>query len=223
MRDEVVIRSRTDDDLVALGRLLLDQQPETRYPYRDPLPMPVEQFLHGHDAERAWVAEAAGRPVGHVCRVAHSRTAGSMQPLDAICATAHGCDVDDLAWISALFVSSELRGSGVGARLLDAVVDDAVREGRRPCLEVLPVHPAAMALYVSRGWRVVHELRPDWLDAGAEHHHVVQAMVLDPQPDRGGAQRRADLGEVGAPLERVGQEAAWALSARARSSRPSET
>lgn len=89
MQYEVTIRRRRPCDIPELVDVLLAQQPETRYPFKDPLPIPVEDFLHASDATKAW-------------------TAG-------------------------------------------------------PCLEVLPMHPAALSLYLATGWRVVHRFRPDWL------------------------------------------------------------
>ena len=58
--------------------MLLARQHLTRYPFRDPLPFPVERFLHAEDAVVAWTAEVDGRPAGHVCRTAAPR--GSATP-----------------------------------------------------------------------------------------------------------------------------------------------
>ena len=63
-----------------LVELLLAQQPVTRYPLRNPLPFPVERFLHADDAREAWVAEHAGRPVGHVCRLGPPRGSDDAGP-----------------------------------------------------------------------------------------------------------------------------------------------
>ena len=62
-----VIRPRRRADIPELARLLMEQQPRTRYPFRNPLPFPVEQFLHADDAAAAWVAEHEGRVAGHAC------------------------------------------------------------------------------------------------------------------------------------------------------------
>src|SRR5690606_8549820 len=65
---EVRVRPRRAADLAPLGEALLAQQPGSRYPFRNPLPAPVAEFMHFPDAAAAWTAELDGRPVGHVCR-----------------------------------------------------------------------------------------------------------------------------------------------------------
>ena len=176
---EPTIRSRRPDDLPALATTLLAQQPETRYPFRDPLPIPAEQFLHADDAQAAWTAELDGRPVGHVCRMGPAHGFPQADRINELCAETHGCRPSELAWVSSLFLAREARGLGLGRRLLDVVVDDARANNLHPCLEVLPVHEAAFSLYRSRGWRTVHRFRPAWL-GGAPEDEVpdVHVMVL---------------------------------------------
>lgn len=175
----MTVRPRRAADLPALAAVLREQQPATRYPFRDPLPVPVEQFLHADDAVAAWTAEVEGRPVGHVCRTGPVAGFPDAAALNGACARAHGCEVADLGWVSTLFVGAEVRGRGVGRLLLDAVVADLRAAGLRPCLEVLPVHPAALALYRRYGWTEVLSLRPDWLrDAVGEEGPDVVVMAL---------------------------------------------
>jgi GNAT superfamily N-acetyltransferase len=140
----------------------MGQQSLTRYPFRDPLPVPPEQFLHADDALAAWTAEVGGRPAGHVCRVASPRGPSAAEMNEA-CARAHGCSVEELGWVSTLFVDPAARGLGIGRALVDTVVDDMRATGLRPCLEVLPLHSAALSLYESAGWQEVLRLRPEWL------------------------------------------------------------
>jgi GNAT superfamily N-acetyltransferase len=162
-----------------LAEVLLAQQPETRYPFRDPLPVPINDFLHAHDAVRAWTAELAGQPVGHVCRTGPARGFPAVNILNEVCAAAHACHTSDLAWVSTLFVAAGARRLGIGRRMMEVVVDDALSSGLRPCLEVLPTHPGAMSLYLAMGWRVVRRLRPDWLRAVVgEEGPDVHVMVL---------------------------------------------
>jgi GNAT superfamily N-acetyltransferase len=182
LQPTVRIRGREPTDIPGLATALLAQQSETRYPFRDPLPVEVEDFLHARDAVAAWTAELAGQPVGHVCRTGPSRGFPTADLLNQVCARAHGCDTSDLAWVSTLFVAAEARSRGIGRRLMEVVVGDVLRAGLHPCLEVLPTHPGAMSLYLATGWRVVHRLRPDWLCAVVgEEGPDVHVMVLTAQ------------------------------------------
>jgi GNAT superfamily N-acetyltransferase len=178
---EVLIRPRTPDDVAPLTEVLWEQQPSSRYPLRNPLPIPVEQFLHVGDAVAAWVAEVDGRAVGNVCRTRPPSGDAVSEEENEACARAHGCTVDDLAYVSTLFVGLDTRGLGLGRRLLDTVVADIRRTGHKPCLEVLAVHPAAQALYVASGWREVLQTRPAWMDGVPDDVPDVRVMVL---PDR---------------------------------------
>jgi GNAT superfamily N-acetyltransferase len=175
---DVRIRPRTPDDVAVLTEVLWEQQPSSRYPLRNPLPIPVEQFLHVDDAVAAWVAEVDGRPAGNVCRTRPPSGDAVSEEENEACARAHGCTVDDLAYVSTLFVGLGTRGLGLGRRLLDTVVADIRRTGHKPCLEVLAVHPAAQALYVSSGWREVLQTRPSWMDGVPDDVPDVRVMVL---------------------------------------------
>jgi GNAT superfamily N-acetyltransferase len=179
MPGRVCIRTRLPADVPALAAALLSQQSETHYPFRDPLPIPVEDFLHAHDAVAAWTADRDGHAVGHVCRTGPARGFPAAALLNEVCARAHGCDVSELAWVNTLFVAAEARGLGIGRRLLQVVVDDIADDDLRACLEVLPTHPHAMSLYLATGWRSVHQFRPEWLAAVAgEQGPDVHVMVL---------------------------------------------
>jgi GNAT superfamily N-acetyltransferase len=181
---EVRVRPRESADVPALEAALLAQQPETRYPFRDPLPVTVEDFLHVRDAVAAWTAELAGQPVGHVCRTGPASGFPAADLLNEVCAQAHGCDSSELAWVSTLFVATEARGLGIGRRLMEVAVDDVLSSSHGPCLEVLPTHPAAISLYAATGWRVVHRCRPDWLRAVVGNDGPdVHVMVLTERQD----------------------------------------
>ena len=173
------IRPRRSADISRLGEVLLAQQADTRYPFRDPLPISVEDFLHCNDAVAAWTAEREGRPVGHVCRTGPASGFPDAAAMNDACARAHGCDEDALAWVSSLFVGAEGRRAGVGRALLATVVANMRADDVRACLEVLPTHPAALALYVSTGWQTVLKLRPQWLvEAAGDSGPDVHVMVL---------------------------------------------
>lgn len=70
------------------------------------------------------------------------------------------------------------------------MVADIRGAGLRPRLELLPMHPAALALYRGSGWSEVLNLRPDWLlhAAGESGPDDVVMALLDgcgldsPQP-----------------------------------------
>jgi len=173
------IRNRWAADVPVLAAALLSQQSGAHYLFRNPLPIPVEAFLHAHDAVEAWTAEVDGHAVGHVCRTGAPRGFPAADLLNEVCVRVHGGDAAELAWVSTLFVAAEARGLGIGRLLLQVVVDDILANRLRPCLEVLPTHPAAISLYLATGWRVVHRFRPDWLRAvaGGEGPDV-HVMVL---------------------------------------------
>ncbi|GAA2171840.1 hypothetical protein GCM10009846_07390 [Agrococcus versicolor] len=182
------IRSRVAGDLPDLVAALWRQQPATRYPLRNPLPFPAEDFLHADDAAAAWTAHAGGRILGHACWLRAPAAAaqhgvdpatGARSTAAEACAAAHACDVDELAWVSALFVDPAARGVGLGPRLLATVVDDIRARGLRPCLEVVDVNEAAVRRYRADGWRTVLRSRPAWLAETIDDPDVgTSTMVL---------------------------------------------
>lgn len=174
----VVVRRRRPDDIPVLAEVLLGQQAESRYPFRDPLPFPVEQFLHADDAQAAWTAELDGRIVGHVCRVGPPHGFVDAGSMNEACAKAHGRRIDELGWVSTLFIAAAARGTGTGRRLLEAVVGDIRSQGLAPCLEVLLTHAGAYRLYRSTGWQEVMRLQPQWLLDAAEATGEVAPEVV---------------------------------------------
>ncbi|SDH84676.1 GNAT family N-acetyltransferase [Agrococcus jejuensis] len=186
--EDVRIRPRSARDVDPLIEVLWAQQPATRYPVRSSLPFPASQFLHADDAVAAWTAEVEGRPVGHACwlrsldaaaQVGVDRATGRSSTAAEACATAHGCTVDELGWVSALFVDPAVRGLGVGSRLLAAVVADIRRSGMHPCLEVVDLNEAALRRYRADGWREVLRARPAWLAEAVDDAAVgTTTMVL---------------------------------------------
>ncbi len=163
-----VIRERRAEDLPELVRLLGEQQAATHYPVRWPLPIPVEDFIARTTEERAWVAEVDGHAVGHV---AVCRLGGPLRD-----AFVEATGTEDLAELAVLFVAAETVGTGVGGRLHDTAVDWIRASGRRPVLDVVPIHDQALEVYLHRGWRTVGEVRPVWL---AEDFPTLRLMTLD--------------------------------------------
>lgn len=172
------IRRRRRDDLPVLAQLLAEQQAASGYPYRWPLPFPVEQFLVRDYEETAWVAELSGPGTGPPVVVGHVM-AGTVvgSGLEQTFREATGCA--DPAIVAVLFVGAAARGQGVGGRLLDTAVGWARERGRVPVLDVLPLHGSARALYRDRGWVEVGRTRFDWLPAGEPD---VLLMALPPFP-----------------------------------------
>lgn len=170
MTGSVTVRRRTPDDVAGLTALLAAGQATSGYPMRWPLPFPVEQFIVRPNELAAWTAEVDGQPAGHV-----SVVAADSGPLVPDWTRAHGVPADRLGVLSVLFVDTGLRRTGVGRRLHDAAVDWMRSQRLAPCLDVVPVHEAASALYAALGWREVCRARPDWLPEGAPD---VVGMVL---------------------------------------------
>ena len=143
-----------------LAEILAEQQPASRYPFRWPLPFPVEQFIVRDTEEAAWVALVDDRPVGHV---SVGRPRGELEDafLEVTCETA-------LATVSVLFVAPAAQGTGVGGALLDTAVAWARDRERLPVLDVFASHGSALAVYRHRGWREVGTHRPAWLPDGEE-------------------------------------------------------
>jgi GNAT superfamily N-acetyltransferase len=154
----VSVRVRTDADLPALATLLADQQPHTGYPQNWPLPYPLERFIARRHELRAWVAESAGRVVGHI-------SVADVPPgveADGWVANT-GRLREELAAVSVLFVDHRQSGRGVGSALLGTAVGFIRDAGRVPVLDVVQETENAVRLYRRHGWQVVGETRPEWL------------------------------------------------------------
>ncbi|MDN5724567.1 MAG: GNAT family N-acetyltransferase [Propionibacteriales bacterium] len=169
-----MVRARTSADLPALTEVLARQQPASRYPFRWPLPFPSEDFIARPGERAAWVAEVDGRVAGHVSVTGIVGDADHGELVDAW-TRATGVGVDQLGCLSVLFADVDVRGRGVGRALMDAAEGWIIDHGLHPVLDVVPIG-APMALYASRGWRVVGQARPPWLP---DDEPPMQAMVLD--------------------------------------------
>lgn len=81
--------------------------------------------------------------------------------------------------ISMLAVDAAARGSGVGTLLLQAVIDQARREGfTAVVLEVIDTNPGAQRLYERMGFRQVHRMQTAALTARAGFNGFIR-MQLD--------------------------------------------
>ena len=169
----LVVRPREPADVAPLCELVMRQQPLTRYPFRNPLPFPVEEFVSRAGEQAAWVAVVGPE----------QRVAGHVSVLDVTgheigpqWAAAVGRPVEELAAVSVLVVDHELTGRGIARALMDACEGHLADLGRVPVLEVVGARSRAALLYRARGWRVVGTARPHWLPATED---PVQLMVLD--------------------------------------------
>ena len=157
----VVIRERRPDDVGHLCDLLAEQQPSSRYPFRWPLPFPVERFVVREHELGAWIAEMDDRAVGHVSVTEVTTDDDISRPW---CAAA-GTGIDGLGCVSVLFVGRDTAGLGVGGSLLDTAVACCRDRGLVPVLDVLQSSSGggAAAVYRHRGWQTVGEVRMPWL------------------------------------------------------------
>jgi len=153
-----------------LADLLIEQQPVSRYPYRWPLPFPVEDFLVRDHEQAAWVAELNGTVAGHVMVA----SVESELSATVFCGRT-GCT--EPAVVSVMFVGDGVRGRGVGGVLLETAVAWARERGRVPVLDVVPVPDTALGFYRHRGWVEIGRRWVDWLPA--DHPHVL-SLALPP-------------------------------------------
>ena len=73
---------------------------------------------------------------------------------DAVVGYAGLCDYPDEAFVQTIAVAPRSQGSGLGARLLQALLDEAARRGQgRVLLEVRADNQRALALYERFGFR----------------------------------------------------------------------
>ncbi len=159
---DLTLRERSPEDVPALGRLLVAQQPTSGYPVvtrEDPAAFVVRanQFA-------AWVAEIDGELAGHVALASIPPTA----TFAATWTSHYGQPVETLCGIAALFVGPGRQGLGLGGLLFDHAVAEAGRRGRQVVLDTVDCHGPALDLYHRRGWRVVGHVPVDWLPAGLQ-------------------------------------------------------
>ncbi len=112
--------------------------------------VPEADELDGHDAECThFLAREAGRAVG----CARLRPYGAKRKVERVA------------------VLKELRGSGLGRQLMDAVEAHALREGQREL--VLHAQAAVVGFYEKLGWRSVG---PIFEEAGIPHQKMEKTL-----------------------------------------------
>lgn len=152
------IRARREEDLPELARILAAQQPQSRYPFRWPLPFPAREFIVRSSEQKAWVSTRDGEVTGHV-----SVTSLEQDLLGEGWSAGTGLPHHDLVCLSVLFVDQSLRGTGVGGQLLDTAECWIFDRGLTAVLDVVQQHSSALAVYRHRGWREIGQARPPWL------------------------------------------------------------
>lgn len=165
----LTIRPRRPEDVAEVGALIMRQQPLTRYPFRNPLPFPVEEFVVRRGELAAWVADLDGAVVGHV-----SVLDVSDHDIGPAWSAGAGRPVEELAAVSVLVVDHGHTGRGIGSRLMDTCEAHVRAIGRHPVLEVVGgAHGRAVSLYLARGWRVLGDVVPHWLPEGEGPVHIM--------------------------------------------------
>ena len=114
-----------------VGELIMRQQPLTRYPFRNPLPFPVAEFVVRRGELASWVAVSTGSTgravVGHV-----SVLDVTDHEIGPAWSAAAGRPVEELAAVSVLVVDHEHTGLGIGSRLMDTCEAHLRAIGRAP-------------------------------------------------------------------------------------------
>ncbi|MGL4178580.1 MAG: GNAT family N-acetyltransferase [Dermatophilaceae bacterium] len=138
------IRPRTDADLPALARVLVEVHATDGYPVEgvaDPL-----AWLTLPGAIGAWVAELDGQPVGHVALT----EPGPGDEAPRLYAERHG--PEPTAVLGRLFISPASRGQGLAEQLARTAMSAAHDAGRVAVLDVMQKDHAAIRLYKRLGY-----------------------------------------------------------------------
>lgn len=148
----VEIRPRKEADLEACITLLDAVHAADGYPMY--MPEDPASFLVTSDELGAWVAEDGDRLLGHVAL--RTRSSAAMMEMAA---SAAGVGPEQLGVVARLLVAPGARRQGAGRALLQAAARRAVELGRRPVLDVVRTHAAAIALYHRAGWTRVGDVQ----------------------------------------------------------------
>ncbi|MEV6110461.1 GNAT family N-acetyltransferase [Streptomyces sp. NPDC051940] len=152
----IAIRPRTEDDIETCVRVLMDVHRQDGYPVN--WPDRPEEWLSSGSPLGVWVAELAGRVVGHVA-LARSG-AGDVAP--GLWSERTGKSASLTAVVGRLFVGPAARGHGAGALLIGRAVEEARRRGLHPVLDVVASDTAAAALYERLGWERLATVEQRW-------------------------------------------------------------
>ena len=143
----VRVRPRLTQDLEGLVKVATRVQELDGYPAYLP-DNDLHRFLARPVALAAWVAEAAGRVVGHVALNSESHPGAMAVVRDAGIA-------GEVGVVARLLVDPVARRRGLGARLLEQARAEAIGRGRVPVLDVVASAAPAISLYRASGWQEV--------------------------------------------------------------------
>jgi len=143
---DAAVRPRGRDDFGVCEALARAVHRRDRYPLV--LPDDIRAFLAPEGQLAAWIVECGSMVVGHIAL--HGSSPG---PLTTVVYESMGVGPSGVGVVSRLMVSPELRGRGLGRRLLVAATAEARRRALLPVLDVVTSYVAAIAFYEAAGWQ----------------------------------------------------------------------
>ncbi|MET7696739.1 GNAT family N-acetyltransferase [Streptomyces sp. NPDC005485] len=146
---EIAVRERRDEDIPGAARALVTVHESDGYPVEG-VEHP-EEWLTPDDLIQAWIAEAAGNVVGHVCITRGHGEAAVDMFLDQTTIEKR----DEVSVMARLFVIPEARGESTGARLVRAAISYARQNGINLVGDVMSKDTAAIRLYERLGCRII--------------------------------------------------------------------
>lgn len=109
--------------------------------------LPIDLAFQSFEAELAAMPGAYAPPAGELL------LARSLGAAPVGCVALRPIGLDGWSEMKRLYVMPSARGSGLGGRLVDAIIEEAVRIGYREIrLDTLPTMAGALALYGTRGF-----------------------------------------------------------------------
>ncbi|QIW95381.1 hypothetical protein AMS68_000899 [Peltaster fructicola] len=151
-----VIRERTEADLDGCATVLKAVHKASGYPVRgvaDPV-----GFISNPNIIQAWVAEHAGRIVGHVGVANPDPNASDVKLWK------DGGNQDDIAALERLFVDPEAQGLGIAKQLISTAVAYAASRSLRLVLYNLEKDTIARRMYEKLGWTFYGNFQFRWAE-----------------------------------------------------------
>lgn len=130
------------------------------------------QFLESGDPLAAWVAEEAGRCVGHV-----SLNESTSPAVLGLAARTLGRDPTEFGVVARLMVDTQMRRSGLGRTMLDHAAAACFERGLTPILDVVDRFAPAIALYERAGWSSLGSVEVQLGDSATLREYVYTVDV----------------------------------------------